>query len=288
MNKVEFISLIDNPKNLDKSHITALKNIASDFPYFQASHMLLSKALFNENHYEFEKYLKSTALIVSDRELLYRFLHDIDFEEIIDEPNFVRSVEQEIVEITEVINQQIHEDETVAEQVSETLIEPEQNDSIQQIETVVENFEPEIFHHKKDEKYSFTEWLLLGSEKLKEEIIENKFSEKIEETEKFDSIENSKPSSNIHEFESILDKFIRENPSISRPKSEFYNPASMAKQSNEDDDDLATETLANIYYKQGAYKKAIRTYEKLCLIYPHKMSYFADLIQKIKQENKND
>ena len=59
-------------------------------------------------------------------------------------------------------------------------------------------------------------------------------------------------------------------------------------EADEEDDDLVTETLATIYYKQGAFKKAIRTYEKLCLIYPHKMTYFADLIQKIKQEIKND
>lgn len=292
MNKTEFISLIDNPKNLDKSHITALRNIASDFPYFQASHILLLKALFNENHYEFEKQLKSTALIVSDRELLYRFLHDINVEEILAEPIFVSSAEQEIAEITEVVNQQINEvlvDETFIEQISETILETKQEEIIQEIKVVIEKTEPEISYHSKDEKHSFTEWLLLDKEKIKEEIIENKIVEKVTESEKIKPNETTKPtSSNVHEFESILDKFIRENPSISRPKAEFYNPANMAKQSNEGDDDLATETLANIYYKQGAYKKAIRTYEKLCLIYPHKMSYFADLIQKIKQENKND
>jgi tetratricopeptide (TPR) repeat protein len=93
--------------------------------------------------------------------------------------------------------------------------------------------------------------------------------------------------SNIGDFESILDKFIRDNPRISRPKAEFYNPVNMAKQSVEQDDELVTETLANVYYKQGHYKKAIRAYEKLCLIYPHKMTYFASLIQKIKSENKD-
>ena len=278
MNKVEFSSLIENPKLLDKSHITALKNIASDFPYFQASHILLAKAFFNENHYEFEKQLKSTALIVSDREVLYRFLHDIDVEEKIDETSFISSVEQEIAEISETVNQQ------TIEEISETILEITQVEINEEIEVIFEKTEP--VYYSKNEKHSFTEWLLLDTEKIKEEIIEQKDEDKISENS--ETNEPLKPSSNVHEFESILDKFIRENPSISRPKAEFYNPANMAKQSNEDDEDLATETLANIYYKQGAFKKAIRTYEKLCLIYPHKMSYFADLIQKIKQENKND
>lgn len=86
--------------------------------------------------------------------------------------------------------------------------------------------------------------------------------------------------------ESIIDKFIRENPNISRPKAEFYNPSNMAKMSAEEDDDLVSETLANVYLGQGLIKKAISTYEKLGLIYPHKMSYFAALINQLKTTHK--
>jgi hypothetical protein len=157
-----------------------------------------------------------------------------------------------------------------------------------------------------NEIHSFTEWLKLQQGK---KIVESKVSEskpvegEVKEivpaqTIQPESVKNEpekqpepvKPElekSNINEFESILDKFIRENPRISRPKAEFYNPVNMAKQSVEDNDELVTETLANVYYKQGHYKKAIRAYEKLCLIYPHKMTYFASLIQKIKTENKD-
>ena len=82
--------------------------------------------------------------------------------------------------------------------------------------------------------------------------------------------------------ESILDKFIRENPSIARPKSEFYSPVNMAKQSAEESEEIVSETLANIYTKQGLYKKAIIMYEKLGLHYPDKYTYFASLIEQIK------
>ena len=61
----------------------------------------------------------------------------------------------------------------------------------------------------------------------------------------------------------------------------------MARQSVEEDEELVTETLANLYYKQGNYKKAIRAYEKLCLLYPSKLAYFASLIKKIKSEIKD-
>lgn len=82
--------------------------------------------------------------------------------------------------------------------------------------------------------------------------------------------------------ESILDKFIRENPSIARPKSEFYSPLNMAKQSAEDNNEMVSETLAQIYTQQSLYKKAISMYQKLGLLYPDKLSYFAGLINQIK------
>ncbi len=94
-----------------------------------------------------------------------------------------------------------------------------------------------------------------------------------------------KAKKEIPAVESILDKFIRENPTIARPKSEFYSPLNMAKQSVENDDGLVSETLAQIYLGQGFHKKAITMYEKLGLLYPDKLAYFAGLIENIKNEN---
>lgn len=85
--------------------------------------------------------------------------------------------------------------------------------------------------------------------------------------------------------ESILDKFIRENPSIERHKSAFYSPMNMAKQSAEESDEIVSETLAQIYTRQGLHKKAILMYEKIGLQFPEKMSYFASLILQIKSAN---
>ena len=42
-----------------------------------------------------------------------------------------------------------------------------------------------------------------------------------------------------------------------------------------------TETLAEVYFKQGKLKKAIKAYEILALKYPEKSGFFADQIQKI-------
>jgi hypothetical protein len=53
------------------------------------------------------------------------------------------------------------------------------------------------------------------------------------------------------EIDRILDKFLKDKPVISRPKSDFFKPVNMAKQSSEEPEEVVSETLARIYVRQG-------------------------------------
>ena len=85
----------------------------------------------------------------------------------------------------------------------------------------------------------------------------------------------------------IIDKFIAENPSISRPKQEFFNPMTAAQESVIDQENIVSETLAMIYEKQGYFEKAISIYEKLKLKYPEKSIIFAAQINVLKNKLNN-
>lgn len=84
------------------------------------------------------------------------------------------------------------------------------------------------------------------------------------------------------EKEKIINKFIKESPSISYTKDKEYSTENLAQESSSWDISISSEYLAEIYLKQDNKKRAIEIYNALGLKYPEKKSYFADLISKIK------
>ena len=94
------------------------------------------------------------------------------------------------------------------------------------------------------------------------------------------------PSADIKDAKGaeIIERFLKEDPTIKPPKPEQIDNENKAKKSAEDHYDLVSETLAKIYIEQMLYHKAIDTYKKLSLKYPEKSGYFADLIQSIEKK----
>jgi hypothetical protein len=82
----------------------------------------------------------------------------------------------------------------------------------------------------------------------------------------------------------LIKKFIIEEPHISTPSGDKLDNENKAKKSAEDQDELVTETLAQIYVDQMLYHKAINTYKKLMLKFPEKSRYFADQIEQLERK----
>ncbi len=120
-----------------------------------------------------------------------------------------------------------------------------------------------------DQPHSFIDWLKQTSAQT---LIEKKVNPEIKER-----------ADNTLNAAELIDKFIHEEPKLTKPKTEFFNPVNMAKQSVADDITFVSETLAKIYLLQGNYSKALQAYENLRLKYPEKRLYFAAQIKNLRK-----
>lgn len=100
-----------------------------------------------------------------------------------------------------------------------------------------------------------------------------------------EQMDENEPMATEHSKErELVDNFIKNEPQIKAPKPDQINNENKAKKSAEDNYDLVSETLAEIYTEQMLYHKAIDTYQKLSLKFPEKSRYFADLIQSLEKK----
>ncbi|MEY8758064.1 hypothetical protein [Chryseobacterium tongliaoense] len=95
---------------------------------------------------------------------------------------------------------------------------------------------------------------------------------KIDRTE-----ENEKPKT--ENKTKVIDSFIENNPKISQLKEES---SFVVKEKTDDISHLMTETLANLYFEQKLYTKAIKAFEILINKHPEKKDYFEKKVQEIK------
>jgi tetratricopeptide (TPR) repeat protein len=80
----------------------------------------------------------------------------------------------------------------------------------------------------------------------------------------------------------LIDRFLAVQPKIKPEKNYTPAPLPEAEASLRENSMLMTETLADLYVKQGKYDKAIQAFEILKLKYPEKNRYFATRILEIK------
>lgn len=301
MNASQLNKLLSDYSSLSQADEASLREIEETYPFFALPKILLARHYKLTGSYKFENKLKDTALRVLNRQQLYTILTAEPLSDLTANTNGTESIDDTLTQPI------LDEDES---QVEEEVLTPlEVSSEIEIIELSQESeadkpstsefissidIQPIEKIEIPQEPKSFTDWLNQvspGHDEVELQPIESSQVElQIDNTALFfQKEEEIKPVSEEvkpkKDIEDILNRFIELNPSISKPKAEFFNPVKIAQESLEEDEDLVTETLVKIYIKQKNFKKAIRGLEKLSLIYPTKSNFFAAQIREIKETN---
>lgn len=83
----------------------------------------------------------------------------------------------------------------------------------------------------------------------------------------------------------IIDRFLKEKElrivaEEGEVESEIVTEADL-----EEEDDLVSEELAEVYLQQGLKEEALAIYRRLSLLIPEKSVYFAEIIQRLETNN---
>ncbi len=253
MKQEQFTEYLQHPEKMEEASLSGLMALVKDFPYCATAHTMLTLKLYLDKNVLYDAELKTTAVYAANRRILKKHIDRLS-------PSSVRVVLPD-------------EDGTAKTEENPVTPVPKEKKP----ESLKENPD-ETMEKTVAEKPSPAESRSYTIEELKK-IIEDRIREIEAEKEKKKTVSASKPPSK----EEIIDSFIKNEPSISTPKSTFYNPVDYAKRSVMDEENIVSETLAGIYQSQGHYEKAIHIYEKLILKFPEKSSYFASLIEKARK-----
>ena len=312
MNTDEFISLLQNPKEVSKIHTSELKDIVDKYPFFQSARALYLKGLKQNESLRYNQELKTTAAHTTDRSILFDFItseefNQNDISEII-KKNSESLKDIEVNDLEDIsVNKSVAIDEALKEQIKSTegVLDPqlfqqkirtsdiaqltsEEKAPIEQVildvdtkhiektpEETLQIGKPLEFD--KNEKHSFSEWLKIANFKP----IDRSQDEKMTKIEAPSEEISQKTEQPLEQKYPIIDKFLSANPKIVPSKEVTRKEPQLVQEVPHDG--LMTETLARIYLEQNNYTKAIQSYKILSLKYPEKSGLFADQIKAVEK-----
>lgn len=265
MNREKFQALLSNPDAMEDEDILQLQQVVRDYPYFHMAHLLLLYGLNHQNTARFDEQLGHSALYLSSRKELVDAL-------ILGWPkktsgDFGNTQEVELSPVIETIPDQGSEKEQPPSEVLNTTQEvPREYLFEESISFSLEETQPiealeskgDINPGRQDNIPDLLDFELNSGQEEKDELLN----------------------------EDLIEHFLKVNPRIV-PKLDLEDTrGDISTPGLEENDEIVTETLAQIYEQQGHISKSIEAYRKLILKFPEKSTYFASRIEELEKRSK--
>lgn len=299
MTRHQFSAFVRYPETLDQEAMKELDQVIARFPYCQDAQYLLALCVKEFDHLRYPGLLKRTAACAGDRNELRQLLTT----QLLPVSHDVELTESEAGTVL-IDSEEITSGEAVPEDVSfqgTNIQDHEEKEDFGAVTTAeldslpsLEIEEPGVtftweFSKKAEEKseipaepehFSPEELLAIVHRRLAE-ISAGEMRVNLPEIV---STEEATPENNSSATSTsdLIDRFIRDEPRISRPNVRFYSPSDESWENSAENEDIISETLAMLYAEQGNLSKAISIYEKLSLLNQEKSRYFAAQIKKLK------
>jgi hypothetical protein len=257
LTKSNIAKLIEHPENFSEDQLSSLKNLAKQYPFSGLINSLLTKAYHLSNDIEYHSQLEKAAFTISDRLVLYKYIHR--------------------PALLEKIKSVIHDNEQDSSQP------PLKNDDPQLLELEKNILSAAI-------NLSIQKEVEVNNDKTKQNIEPSSKNIEIDFSKKempllswLKPLNEQTDKKNKLASDQLIENYIsgKEN----KEKKPFFSPIESAKLSLVDNEEFVTETLAEIHVKQGNYPKAIQIYEKLILKFPEKNVFFASRIRFIQEKS---
>ena len=249
MNASQILDLIQRADQLEKADFLQLRKVQENFPYFQISHVLAARYEFLRNPDKKSQHLGYAALTSPDRVWL---------------KNFLEKPKESPASNGFKVNEDL-----LPEEVNLPKNQTQRTESLKklgdQLKGAIPEEPPKPISKAKPKKRKAPKDDLIESikKKDKKQITDSKKQEQIDLIKAFSK----------KDIKLATIKEIEAN----------QNTENLAEPSTKLNQNLMTESFAKMLIKQGKKDKAIKIYEKLSLKFPDKRTYFADLIEKLKE-----
>lgn len=306
MNKAQFADIIRNPESVSEETLSGMKEILEAYPFFQMGRMLWLKNLHKLDHIRYNSELKTSAAFIPDRTKLFQIINNIVPQSNI-ETEEISETSEALKTTPEVLNTEdtgIENAETEEASITVTDNYLDASDDFIDEDGQVFNFTAKKPDEEKEEAEPEVQNIVLPAADLLDYEMTTSSSYILPELkEEEDTDENSTKSFSdwLHAMHytqpakkeeakdpvkkgmDLIDNFLNSKPQMVANPSKKTKELDLSSYSTSAKDDILTETLAEIYIKQGNKNKAISIFEKLHLKYPEKSAYFARRIKEIKE-----